>query len=240
MNVFPLRFSKFCWVHILLINIIERQFLYLFLSSLFIEILLIRKFLLVPISICITILKLNTFLSLRWIILLFEGLTITIPHRILFWTCYRLNWIGSINGLMLIHIDIVHRHRYVFSECLRVVICPIHFTLFLALIERIFLHYLLISSEHFIFEFTAWRKLAIYLLDFIYILLNLFKINVFKLPILVEISCMLHISQNKGWDALQIKFLVTSKWKYFIWIFIMYNYKNIAVAISDYLFSFSK
>lgn len=144
--VFHLRFSKFCSVHFLLICVIERYFLYLFLSSLLIEILLILNFLLVPIYIYIIILKLNTFLNFWWIILLFKGLTITYPHCIRFWTRYSFYWVGSINSWMFIHINIIHGHRYVFSECFSIFICPIHITLFLALIELIFLHYLLIFS----------------------------------------------------------------------------------------------
>lgn len=234
-----LRFSKFSWVYFLLIDMIVRQFLYLFLSSLFI-IILILIFLLIPISIYITILKLITFLNFGWIVLLFKCLTIIFSHRILFRTSYILNWIGSINSWMLIHINITHRHWYILSISFSVVNCCIWINLFLALIVSTFLHYLLIFTQHFIFEFTAWRKLTINLLYFIYILLYFLKINIFELPILIEIRCMLHISQYKRWDALQIKFLVTGKWKYFIWIFVMYNNKYIAVAISNYLFSFSK
>lgn len=204
----------------------------------FVEILLILKFLLIPISIYIIILKLNAFLNLGRVVLLFKCLTITICHSILFWNRYILNWIGSISSWVLIHINIIHRHRYVFGVSVSVVDGCIHITLFLALIVWIFLHYLLIFSHHFVFD--AWRKLTIDLLYFIYILLYFFKINIFELPILVEISCVLHVSQHKWWDALQIELLVTGEWKYFICIFVMNNNKYIAVAISNYLLSFSK
>jgi hypothetical protein len=144
--VFHLRFSRFCAVHFFLICMIERYFLYLFLSSLLIEILLILKFLLVLIYICIIILELNIFLNFWWIILLFEGLTITYSHSIRFWTRNSFNWIGSINSRIFIHIDIIYWHRYVLGVCFSIFICPIYITLFLALIVFIFLHNLLIFS----------------------------------------------------------------------------------------------
>ena len=138
---------------------------------------------------------------------------------------------------MLIYIYIIDRHWYIFSVSICIVSCPV--SIILSKI-CIFLHYLLIFSKNLIFVFTTRWKLSINFLYFIYILLHFFKINIFKLSIFIEISCMLHISQYKGWYTLQIKFLITSKWKYFIWIFIMNNNKYIAVAVSYHLFSFSE